>query len=159
MILSSAAADGVLVDRTEPRRRFARVENAGMSSRDGLHKLPREGSDATHTLQKIQDHTLAGTDHARIVTDDGDRLARPEPNSMENLRMRCDFIVRSDCAVESGINIKNACHYPNASEDAFLLRNDGSRGALIGIDARIAGSITRRLVFEQRILENRCKPS
>ena len=76
VILASAATYRILVDGAQPGRGFASVENSCASSGDGLDELSREGCDAAHTLQKIEDHALAGKDHARVVPDDRDGLAR-----------------------------------------------------------------------------------
>ena len=136
-------------------RGLARVENARLGAGHGFHELAGQGGDAAHALQKIQDHALAGKNHARIVPDDRDRLSRVQAHAVENFGMRGDFVVRSDSAVERGVNIENARHAADAGENAILLGEDGRRRALVGIDAGVAGRIARGPVFEQRVLEDR----
>src|SRR5579862_8403739 len=68
--------------------------------------------------------------------------------------MRGDFIVRGHRAVEGGVHVENARYASDSGKNAFLLRYDGRRRALVGIDAGIAGRIARSPVFQQRVLEN-----
>src|SRR5262249_57561126 len=69
--------------------------------------------------------------------------------------MSGDFVVRRHGAVERSIDIQNAGYASNAREDAVLLRENGRRGTLVGIDAGVAGRIARGTIFEQRVLQDR----
>ena len=127
--------------------------------RDRFDKLARQRSDPAHALQEIQDHALAGKNHARIVPDHRDRLPFVQPHSVKNLRMGRDFVVRGDRTIERGVYIEDASDASDAGQNAILLGQDRCRRPLVGIDAGVAGRIARRPVFEQRVLENRRKPS
>jgi len=87
------------------------------------------------------------------VADDGNGLSAVQAHAVENLGMAGDLVMRDYRAVERGIDIENARDRPNASENAILLGNHRANGALVGIDAGIAGRIARCPVFEQRILK------
>ena len=65
-----------------------------------------------------------------------------------------DFVVRSDGAVECGVNIENAGDAADAGENAILFGENGGGGTLVGIDAGIAGGIAGGAVFEQRVLDD-----
>src|SRR5580693_8843214 len=102
MILSAAATHGIFIDDAQSGSGFTRVENACPRTGDCLYELARKSRDPAHALQEIQDHALAGENHARVVTDHRNRLPGPQPHAIENFRMRCDLVVRSDGSVESG---------------------------------------------------------
>ena len=127
--------------------------------RNGVHKLAGQRGDSAQALQKIQDHALAGKNHARVVPDHGDRLAVVQAHAIENFGMAGDLVVRDHGAIQRGIHVENARHAADPGQNAILLREDGAGGALAGIDAGIAGGIAGRAVFEQRVLENRGNPS
>jgi len=155
VILSAAAAHSILVDHSQPRCGFARIENSRFRARDSVHELPREGSDSAHALYKVQDHALARKNHARIMTDHRDRLSFVQPYTVKDLGMRGHFVVRSHGAIERGVDIEDARYTTDASQNAIFFGEDGGRRALVGIDAGIAGGIARGPVFEQRVLQDR----
>jgi len=154
VILAAAAAHSVFVDHAQSRGGFSGVENARFGAGDGLDKLAGQGCDSTHALQEIQNDALAGKNDAGIVLDHSNRLPFMEANAIEDLRMRGDFVVRRYGAIERGVDIENARHAADSRENAILLSENGGRGALVGIDAGVAGGITRGPVFEQRILDD-----
>ena len=135
---------------------FARVENAGLGPAHGFDKLAREGGDAAHALQEVQDHALTGKKDARIVPDDGDRLVLVQAHAIENFRMAGHLIVRDDGTVERGEHVEDGWNHAHAGEHAILLGEHDAGGSLIGLDAGIAGRIARGPVFEQRVLDNGC---
>ena len=82
-----------------------------------------------------------------------------QPHTVKNLRMRRDLIMRRDRAIEHGVDVENSRNASDARQNAILLSQDRRRSALVGIDAGITRRIARSPVFEQRILNNRRKPS
>src|SRR5208283_5369836 len=154
VILPAAAAHRVLVDHAEAGSGLPGVEDAGLRAGDSLDEFARESRDAAHTLQKVENHALTRQNHARIVADHRDRLALMKTHSIENFGMPSNFIVRSNGAVERGVDIENAADAANAGENAILLGQNRRRGALIRVDAGVAGGVARSPVFEQRVLEN-----
>ena len=93
------------------------------------------------------------------MADDGDGLSGVQAHAVENFRMRGDFVVSGDGAVERGVHIENARHAADSGEDAILLGHDRRGGALVGVDAGVAGGIARCPVFEQRVLQDRGQAS
>src|SRR3981081_389754 len=63
--------------------------------------------------------------------------------------------MRSDSAVEHGVNIENAAYAAYAGENAVFFGENGRRRALVGIDAGVAGGVARSPVFEQSVFQNR----
>ncbi len=159
VVLPAAAAHGVLVDHAQPGRGLARIEDARLRARDCFHELASQGRNPAHALQKIKNHALAGKNHPRIMADHRDGLSLVQPNAIENLRMRSDFIVRRDSPIERGVHIENARHAADPGQNAILLGDDRRRRSLVRVNAGVAGGIPRRPVFEQRILQNRRQPS
>jgi hypothetical protein len=62
--------------------------------------------------------------------------------------------MRGDSAVEIGIHVENTGNRADPTENAVLFGNNGSRSALIGVDAGIAGGIARGPIFLQRIFDD-----
>src|SRR5579864_6493874 len=155
MILAAAAADRKLIEHAQPRGGFSRVQNSGFGPGNGCYKFPRERRDAAQPLQQIQDHALAGKNDPCIVANDGDRLALVQPHAIENFGMTGDLVMRNYSAIECGIDVENTCNAAEPGENAILFRQYGARGALVGIDAGVAGRIACRPVLEQRILQHR----
>src|ERR1700721_1020436 len=154
MILASAAADRVLVDYAQSWRRLARIKNAGLRAGDCVDKFAGESRNAAHPLQKIEHDTLAGEDYPRVVLDHGDGLALVQTHTVENFGVRGDFVVRSDGAVERGVDVEDAADAADAGENAILFGEDGGRSALTGIDAGVTGGIAGGPVFEEGVLDN-----
>jgi len=125
-----------------------------VGTRHCIDKLAGDRGNSTQPLQEIQNHPLAGKNHAGVMTNDRYRLALVQAHPVENFGMSGDFIVRGDGAVEVGVDVKNAGDAANAGESAILLGKHGARRALVGIDAGIAGGIARGPVFLQRVLDN-----
>ncbi len=63
--------------------------------------------------------------------------------------------MRSDRPVEHRIDVENSRNASEASQHAFLLGDNGRRGALLGINTGVAGRIARRPIFVERVLQNR----
>ena len=124
-----------------------------------VYKMARERGDTAHALQEIQNDALAGKNDPGVVADYRDRLPRPQAYAVKNLGVRGDFVVCCDRPVERGINVENARHAADPGQDAVLLGNDRRRGALVRVHAGVAGGVARRPVFQQRVLQNRGKPS
>ncbi len=108
MILSTPAADSVFVNDAEAGSSLAGVENAGLGAGDGVNEFAGQGGDTAHALQEVQDHALAGKNHAGVVANDSDGLTFAKTHAIEDLRVAGDFVVRSDRAVECGVDIENA---------------------------------------------------
>ena len=159
MILAAAAAYGVFVDHPQAGSGLARIKNAGFGTGDGIDELASRGGDAAHALEKIQDDAFAGEQHARVVADDGDGLAFVQTHAIENLGMGGDFVVRGDGAIEGGVNIEDAGNAADAGKNAILFGENGGGGALVGIDAGVAGGVAGGAVFEQRVLDDRSDAS
>src|ERR1700758_2586439 len=130
MILAAAAAHRIFVDHAQAGSSLARIENARSSSGHGFDKFARQGGDAAHALQKIQDDPFTRKNHPRIMSDHRYGLPFMQAHAIENLRMRRDFIVGSDRAVERRIYIENSRDAADAGENAVLLRDDGGGGTL-----------------------------
>src|SRR5208337_1519164 len=155
VILSATAADGILVDHAQAGSSLAGIEDARFRAGDRFHELAGQSGDAAHALQKIQDDALTRENHAPIVANHGDGLTFVKTHAIENFGMGGDFVVRSDSAIEGGVDIEDAGNYTDAGENAIFLGEDGGRGALIGIDAGVAGGVARGPVFEQRVFDDR----
>ncbi len=89
------------------------------------------------------------------MPDHGDRLAFVQTNAVKDLRMSGDLIMRSNRAIQFRVNVENAGHAADPSQNAILLGEDGAGGALIRIDAGVAGGIARGPVLLQRVLDDR----
>ncbi len=159
MILTAAAAYGVFVDHAQAGSGFASIENAGFRAGDGIDELAGHGGDAAHALHEIQDDALTGKNHARVVADDGDGLTFVQTHTIENFGMRGDFVMRSDGAIEGGVNVEDAGDAADAGENAILFGENGGGGALVGIDAGVAGGVAGGAVLEQRVLNDRSDAS
>src|SRR5581483_1774893 len=96
MVLPAAAAHGVFIDDAQPRGRFPRIENSRSRSRNCLNKFASERCYPAHPLKKVEYHPLAGEQHPSVVANHSHRLSRTQSHSIKNLRMRGDFIMRSD---------------------------------------------------------------
>ncbi len=155
VILPAAAAHRVLVNHAQPRRRLARIENSHVRALDRIHKLAGGGRDSGHALQKIQDHPLTRQNHPRVMPDHRDLLPRVHADAIKNRRMARHLVMRSDRAVERGVDVENPRHAAEAGQNALLLGDNRRRSALVGIDAGVAGRIARRPIFVQRVLQNR----
>ena len=116
VILSPAATHRIFVDHAQARRGFAGIENSRLGARDGIHKLAGQRGDPAHALQEIQNHALAGKNHARVVPDDRDRLPFVQAHSIENLGMGGDFVVGCHRAIERRVNIENARNATDSRE-------------------------------------------
>ncbi len=154
MILAAATADRVLVDNSQAGSGFARIENAGLRAGNRVDKFAGKGGDAAHALQKIKDHALAGKDHASVVLDYSDRLPLVQAHAVKYFVVGSHFVVRSDGAVEGGVNVKDAADAADAGENAVLFGEDGGGSALIGVDAGVAGGVAGGAVFEQGVLDD-----
>src|ERR1044072_3455110 len=69
--------------------------------------------------------------------------------------MRGDFVMRGQDAIEGAIDIEKAPEAADTRENAIFLGENGGRSALVGVDTRVTGGVTRGTVFEQRVLQNR----
>src|SRR5277367_6710111 len=107
MILPSAAAHRVFIDHAQAGSGLSGVEDARLGAGDGVDKLARQRGDAAHALQEVQDHALTRKNHTRIVADYRDRLTFVQANAVENFGMRRPLVMRSDGAVESGVDIED----------------------------------------------------
>ena len=121
VILSASAAHCVLVEHTQSGHCFSRVEDVSLGAFDRVHEFARHRGDAAHALHEIQDHTLAGENHARIVADDSGGLPGMHAHTIENFWMADDVVVRDHGAVERGVDIENAIDAADAGQDAILL--------------------------------------
>src|SRR5215472_16074758 len=107
VILTAATTDRIFVNDPQTRSCLACVENSRACTRYGFNELAGERGDATHALQKIEEHSLAGENHASIMANHGDGLARPQTHTIKYLRMGCDFVVRSHRAIQRRIDVEN----------------------------------------------------
>ena len=134
MVLSASAADGVLVEHAQPRHGFSGIENSRLGACNRIHELPGQGSDSAEALQKIQDHPFAGKNHAGVMPDHRHRLALVQPDPIENLRMRCDFVMRSNRAIKHRVYVENAGNTTDAGQDTILLCHDRRCSPLVRVD-------------------------
>ena len=88
------------------------------------------------------------------MPDHGDLLSAMQSHAIENLWMAGNFVMRDHCAIEHGEHVKNAGCCSNASQNTILLGQYGAYGALVGINAGVAGRIARGPVFEQRVFKD-----
>jgi hypothetical protein len=61
--------------------------------------------------------------------------------------------VRLRAGIEAGEDLKEAGHGAQAGHDHFLARDDGGRGAQLGIDGEVGGGVLGGLVFHQGLLQ------
>ncbi len=64
MVRSPAAANGVLLDRTQARQGLARVPYHGCGAGDGLDERSRHGRDAGEVREDVEDGPLSGQQRA-----------------------------------------------------------------------------------------------
>ena len=102
---------------------------------DRVHVAPRERGNAAHALHDVEDDTLARKHHARVVDDHRDRLPFAQAHAIEDLGMAGNLGVRGHRAIEGRKDIENAADAAQAGEHAILFGEDGSRSALVGINA------------------------
>ena len=100
MVLTAAAAHCVLVEHPQAGRGLAGVEDACPGPGNRIHKLASQGGDAAQPLQKVQNHALAGKNHARVVPHHRNGLAVVQAYAIENFRMAGDFVMRSYGSIE-----------------------------------------------------------
>ncbi len=155
MILAAPAAHRVLVNGAQAWNGFARVQDASLGPVHGVHELPRQGCDAAHALQKIQDHALTGENHAGVMADHSNRLPLVQTHSVEDLRMAGDLVVGYDGSVDGGEYVEDGGNYADARKDAVLFREHGGSGFLIRLHASVAGRVARGAILEQRVLQDR----
>ena len=84
MILAAAATDGVLVEDAQAGRGLASIENTNARAGDGVDEFARDGGDAGHALEEIQNHALAGENDARVVANDRNLLAGIHTHAVED---------------------------------------------------------------------------
>jgi hypothetical protein len=65
VIVSATGHDRRFLQRSQARRRLARIEDAGFAPPNRVNKAARNGGDARKTLQKIQGDTLCSQDRAQ----------------------------------------------------------------------------------------------
>src|SRR2546422_11737576 len=88
MVLPAAATHRVFIDHPQPRDRLPGIEDSGFSAGHSLDELACESCNSAHTLQEIQDHSLAGKNEAGVVPNASDWLAFVQPHPIEDLPMR-----------------------------------------------------------------------
>src|SRR5579864_569914 len=154
MILPASAAHAVLVNDSQAGHRLARIENSRLCPAHRFDELPRDGGYPAHALQEIQNHTLAGKYHPRIVPDDRHGLAWVQAHAVKHFWVARDFVMRDYSTVEGREYIENGRNYAQTRKNAILFRDDGGRRPLIRINASVAGGIARRPVFEQCVFED-----
>src|SRR5262249_41291304 len=153
VILSAAAAHGELVERAQSGHGFASIKDAHPSAGYRVDKLAGERGDPAQTLHHVEDDALARQDDPRVMADDGDRLCFVKTDTVEDVGMSRNFVMGSHGAVESRVDIENARNGADAGENTILLRQDSGGGALVGLDAGIAGRVVGGAVFLQRIFD------
>ena len=67
VVMPPTGEDGVFVEEAQTGHGFAGVEDLSGGALDAADKFLREGGDAAHALEKIQDHALGGEERARWV--------------------------------------------------------------------------------------------
>src|ERR1700683_317827 len=77
-----------------------------------------------------------------------------QADSVENLGVSGDFVVRSNRAIEIRVNVEDPRHAADTGENAVLLGKDGTGSALIGVHTGVAGGIARGPVLLQRVLDD-----
>src|SRR5205814_5495715 len=75
VVESSACANGRFLQRAHPRRGLAGVEQARLRSLERLRVSPREGRDATETLEQGQRRPLGSEDRAQRAADAQDAIS------------------------------------------------------------------------------------
>src|ERR1700677_1335768 len=75
MICAAAGADSVFFKRAQARRCFARIENRGAGSDNGVNVRARESGDAAQTLEQIESDAFGAEKRLRSAADPGDGLA------------------------------------------------------------------------------------
>src|SRR5256885_447005 len=99
MVLSPAATDSILIQRTQARNGFAGVQNARLGALDRLYILPRHGGNPAEPLQNVENHALAGKQRARIMPHHRDGLAFVQTHSIKDLSMTDDLSVADSVLV------------------------------------------------------------
>ena len=87
MVGAAAAAHRPLVEHAQSGRGLARIQNGCLGAGDRVHVLACQRGDAAHALHDVQDHALAGENHARIVHDDGNRLSLAQAHAIKDFGM------------------------------------------------------------------------
>ncbi len=154
MVVSAATADRVFIQQAHSRNGLARVENSRLRAADYIHVASRDGRDAAHALKQIQDHALAGKNHASIVANHGNRLSIVQTNAIEHLRMADDFMMSNDRFIQIAVDLENAIHRSQTGQDASLLGVDRGGRAHARIDASLGRGVAGGAVFEKSALKD-----
>ena len=75
MICAATGADGVLFERAQAGRGFARIENRGAGSGDGVNVRARERGDAAQSLKQIESDAFGAEQRLRAAANPSDDLA------------------------------------------------------------------------------------
>jgi hypothetical protein len=105
-------------------------------------------------LHDVQDHALAGENHAGVVHNDSNGLSLAQAHAVKDFGIIGNVGMRSYCAVQRGENVEHARNATQPGEDAVLLGEDGSRSPLVHVNAGVGGGVAGGAIFLQRALQN-----
>lgn len=153
VVLASAAADGILVQKTHTGHGLAGIENACFGTRYSVHEAAGLGGDAAHPLEQVEDDPFAREDSSRLMAHDGDRLTLVEPHTVEDFRMADDVGVSDDVGIHDFVDLDDAGNGAESGENARLFGEDGCGCAKMRIDGGDRSGIEVGAIFSEGVFE------
>ena len=127
VVAAAAARDRVLLERAQPGRRLARVEDLGAGALDGVHVPARERGDAGEAAEEVERRALAGQDRRGAA-----REARDDRPAVDRVAVGGERF-EAQVGIE---RVEDVAGDVEAADDAGLLHEDLRRAGRIGGDDR-----------------------
>src|SRR5262249_16670619 len=123
MIRSPTTTNRVLVEKAEPRRSLARIDDARVRLFNALNVFLRQRGDAAHPLQQIQRQAFGCQDGTSEAFD-----FRQNGSCLDGVA-----VVNEGVKVNAGINeMNNLMHNGQTRNDQFLFRRVSAGGTNVG---------------------------
>ena len=129
---ATAGAHRVFLDRAQPRRRLARIDDRRLRVSDRVDDRPRHRSDAAHPAHEVQRRTLGRQQAARRACEAGDDVARRDDAAVGFL----------DVERDRGVDQREGeTREIEPGDHTRLARADGEARTRVGGHDRVGGEV------------------
>src|SRR5262245_21399270 len=90
VVATTAAPHGILLEKAQPWRRLARIDNICTRALERIDIAARERRDAAHAAEEVQGDALSAEDCPRAAGYSRRDLSRPDPLAVLHMRFKGD---------------------------------------------------------------------